>query len=204
MEKINSLNLSLDRVFIQLIVPGIISIFPYCIFIHTVFPKEINYLLENTTVFVTGVFIVSLVIGMILENIGSAIEVNIYDKKNSKNNTKYYEIWEKYLLLKFDGGEPVGLRYIRNVLLRMKFELSFGLSLLPATFGLFILNSRINFIDSIFYQVIFFLVTPLILSFYVLFYEGYNSSLILANTRKLLVEKYSGNESEVNKNKYGQ
>jgi hypothetical protein len=204
MEKINSLNLSLDRVFIQLIVPGIISIFPYCIFIHTVFPKEINYLLENTSVCVTGVFIVSLVIGMILENIGSAIEVNIYDKKNSKNNTKYYEIWEKYLLLKFDGGEPVGLRYIRNVLLRMKFELSFGLSLLPATFGLFILNSRINFIDSIFYQVIFFLITPMILSFYILFYEGYNSSLILANTRKLLVEKYSGNESEVNKNKYGQ
>jgi hypothetical protein len=34
MDKINSLNLSLDRLFIQLNTPGIISIFPFCIYIH--------------------------------------------------------------------------------------------------------------------------------------------------------------------------
>lgn len=189
-DKLNSLNLSFDRVLIQLIIPGMIATFPFCIIIHRNLPKEIKDLFVNDSINFTAILIVSLVAGMILENFGSLIEVKIFDKLNAKNNSTYIETWEKYLMLKFDGGEPIGARYIRNVLLRMKFELSFGLSLIPFDIGLFILNTKFQFVGGVCVQVLCFIIIPTISICQLLIFEARSSSSILANTRKLLVDKY--------------
>jgi hypothetical protein len=191
MDKISSLNLDIDRVLLQLIIPGLTATFPWLIIFTNHHQKDLKLILENSSLLVTIVVIVSLVAGIILENIGSQIEVNHYDKKNKKKDNEYIKIWEEYLKLNYDGKEPIGHRYIRNILLRMKFELSFGIALIPMAVGLSILDYQSEIFKSCIYKCIFFLIIPAATFIYLIFYEGYKSSKVLAETRKLLVIKYT-------------
>src|SRR5687768_2263434 len=140
MDKVSSLNLSFDRVVLQLVVPGLIASFPFFILFHNHFQNEYAYLETNDTLLVTTMTFIALLAGFTAENIGSHIEVLFYDPKHRKKMPGYWETWEKFLSLSYGDHEPVGHRYLRNVLMRMKVELSVGVAVWPMSIGLAILD----------------------------------------------------------------
>lgn len=192
MEKLNSLNLDFDRVLIQLIIPGFISIFPWIILFLNHHDNERFLAYANLSIFITLIAIISLIAGIVLENIGSRIEVHCYDKWNLKEDPEYHNIWYKFLTLNYDGKNPVGHSYLRNILLRMKFELSFACAMLPMSVGLIILDSQICIIFSCWIKVALFFLIPIFSAIYLIWVEAYSSSKVLSKTRKILVDEYYG------------
>jgi hypothetical protein len=139
---------------------------------------------------VIAVVLVALIMGIILENIGSRIEVNIYDNLLAQRKEAYFETWEKFLVIQYNGQEPIGHRYLRNILFRMKFELSTGAGLIIMTIGLGIYNiDHVIFNSDIINTLVVYLF-PLSTSIYLLVFEGWRSAEVLAECRKALVERY--------------
>lgn len=190
MEKLTSLNLSFDRILIQILIPGLISIFPYFLLYLNFHPNAKSYLLQNQSVTITSVSFLSLIAGMILENLSGRFEVLYLDKLNRKRDSDFDSIWENFLKITYEKGEPVGHRYLRSIILRMKFEISAGIALIPMFIGLLILNFYKPIFDYWYWVVILLIIAPLGFSAYLLFCEARSSSRVLANTRKLLVGKY--------------
>lgn len=84
MEKLTTLNLSFDRVFIQLITPGLLASFPFILLFFDARPDVRDFFLQDSKgLLVTSITLVALVMGIILENIGSRIEVNVYDRMHA-------------------------------------------------------------------------------------------------------------------------
>ncbi len=191
MDKLTTLNLTFDRVLIQLITPGIIAGFPYILLFFNERPDVRDFFLtENKGLLLTFIVLVALVMGIILENFGSRIEVLFYDKRHSKKKSDYYDIWKKFLLISYEDSEPIGQRYLRNILFRMKFELSTGVGLIFMTLGLGIYNLTNTIFDSSTLNCFVVYILPLGTSIYLLVFEGWWSSEVLADTRKALVKKY--------------
>lgn len=189
MDKITSLNFSFDRVLLQLVIPGLIAVFPwFLLFIDThIHAKE--YFQHNTNMTIITVIFISLIVGIILENFGGRLEVKVLDEWNRKKDKTYDQIWDQFLQMKYKSDEPIGQRYLRNILFRMKFELSASIAMIIMALGLTILNSSFPIFSNNFYAILCILIFPVLLSCY-FFYEANSSSKILARTRKLLVEKY--------------
>jgi hypothetical protein len=148
------------------------------------------FLAENKGLLLTFIVLIGLVMGIILENFGSRIEVLFYDARHARKNDDYYDIWRKYLMIKFDDSEPIGQRYLRNILFRMKFELSAGVGLIFMTLGLGLYHLHNRIFDSSTLNCVVVYILPLGTSIYLLFFEGWWSSEVLADTREALVKKY--------------
>lgn len=190
MEKLSSLNLDFDRVLIQLIIPGFIAVFPWIIIFLNHHDHERFIAYDNITIMISLIAIISLIIGTSLENIGSRIEIGLYDRWNLKADTEYNNIWDKFLSLNYDGHNPVGHSYLRNILLRMKFELSFAIAMIPMSIGLIVLDSQVIIISSCWLKALLFYIIPLSSFLFLILKEAYSSSKVLAKTRKILVTKY--------------
>lgn len=191
MEKISTLNLTFDRVVIQLITPGLIAAYPFIILFFDEIPDARDFFLKDSNgLFLAFLILIGLIAGIVLENFGSRIEVWIYDVEQSKIEFDYFIIWNKFLQLTYDSSEPVGDRYLRNILLRMKFEVSTGAALVFMVIGLAIWNYRQTIFHSFFLNLFIVYLLPLSVSLYLILYEGRSSSRILAKTRRLLVDKY--------------
>lgn len=190
MDKLTSLNLTLDRVIIQLVIPGLVAFLPWFIFFINHHVSLNNYLSQNAPITITTVTVVSLIVGLFLENFGGRIEILWFDRMNLKSDPEYKIIWDKYLVLDYQNSEPVGQRYLRNILLRMKFELSLGIAILFMIIGLFVLQNDTVIIESTFWRRVILYLLPFLTSLYLLCVEARSSSKVLARTRKLLVEKF--------------
>jgi len=151
---------------------------------------QIFFLKDSNGLFLAFLIIIGLVSGIVLENFGSRVEVAIYDKWQRNRIPNYDTIWKKFLKLRYDGEEPIGHRYLRNILFRMKFELSTGVGLIFMTMGLGIYDWRYGIFKSLILNIFLVYVLPIISSAYLLLYEGWSSSKILADTRTLLIRKY--------------
>lgn len=189
MDKLTSLNLSFDRVLIQLVIPGVIAILPWFVIFLNTNPQAKTYLNSNTNVTILVIIFLSLIAGLILENIGGRIEVKCLDKRNKQKDENYEEIWNKFLMLTYDNNEPIGQRYLRNILLRMKFELSTAIAIVPMIIGLIFMNCYSSIFNNGIAFILIILVIPILFIIYLL-YEAVSSSRVLATTRKLLVEEF--------------
>jgi hypothetical protein len=191
MEKLTTLNLSFDRILIQLVTPGLLASFPFILLFFNARPDVAEFFLQDSKgLLVTSIALVALIMGIILENLGSRIEVNIYDNLLSLRRKEYLETWEKFLMIQYQGQEPIGHRYLRNILFRMKFELSAGVGLIIMTAGLGIYNFNHVIFESILVNCLIVYLLPLATSIYLLVFEGWRSAEVLAECRKSLVERY--------------
>lgn len=197
MEKISSLNLSFDKVLIHWIIPGLVIVLPYLLSSNAIFIKFRSYFYEGTlTVAISGLIITSLVIGLIIDIIGTYVEVYIFDRQLKKSeDVEFDENWKKYLAISYKN-EPVGQRYLRNVLMGMKFELSFGISLIITTIGSYILMGDFELTNSVCVKSV--IVGLLILIGILLIREAYSSATSLARIRKNLVKHYYLKPEELN------
>lgn len=191
MEKLTSLNLTFDRVLIQLVTPGLLTSFPFILLFFDARPDVASFFLQDSKgLLVIAIVLIALVVGIMLENMGGRIEVNIYDNLLSLRKKDYFETWEKFLMIQYKGQEPIGHRYLRNILFRMKFELSVGVGLIIMTIGLGIYNIDHVIFKSIGMNVLVVYLFPVATSIYLLVFEGLRSAEVLAECRKALVEKY--------------
>lgn len=193
MDKLSSLNLSFDKILIQVVIPGLIAIFPYFLLYLHFHPLAKEYLYKNQSITLTTVTFLSLIAGMLIENFGGIFEVAYLDKKVAKKHPDFNlpETWDKFLEISYKANEPIGHRYLRNILLRMKFEISTGIALIIMFVGLNILDIVKTIIINKYLAIIILSIIPLSLAAYLLLYEASQSSIILAKTRKILVDKYN-------------
>lgn len=203
------LNLDL-KTLLTYVIPGIIGL-PIWVFIICDNSQWVaNNLKDNQGILITLLFLAALFLGVIFDNIASSIERKFLDKSNVKKiereekitfdraKEKYDEIWSEFLQLRYSEqeGVPVGHRYLRNILIRMKFELCSMIGILSSFVGLLVLGGIKGYTDYLFWVLV--IVCPLILMYY-LAKEAELSSEILAETRELLVGKFLPEKEKISK-----
>jgi hypothetical protein len=202
MDKLTSQTLSNERLLIQWLIPGLIALLPYYMLVTYENPKLWNFLTQNGWILTFSYIILSISLGLVLEIIGSYIEVGCFDKyfESAKyspthpihpGELKYPTFrndWETYLKSNFKKDEePVIMRYIRSVLFKMKFELALGLSIAIMLLG-FIMAKMFTKFE----------INPTIFAVLICFFiwaanrlirvEARNSAYILLSCRRSLVD----------------
>jgi hypothetical protein len=122
------------------VVPGGFATAPYFLLTISYMPQVELFWDRHPAAFTIVITFVVLFTGAFLEELGTRLEL-IWDRRLAHRNPSN---WEPYLQLKVKD-EIVGQRYLRNVLMRMKFQLSMMLALPILTVGLVWLNVRLRF-----------------------------------------------------------
>jgi hypothetical protein len=183
METLKGLKLDVNRIILELFIPGIFSVLPLFFLFINKFPEARQYFSQSEGMASLTLFILSLTAGLILEDLGSLFEANILDTVNLKKYPNHFKEWEEYLELNIPKeSELVAQRYLRTILLRMKFEMSFAFSLIIMIVGLTILQVEIRFCESICSFLMWCVVIPFIITIFLL-RESKSSSVLIINTR---------------------
>lgn len=111
------------RVTAIILVPGFIAAAPWTASVF--WPALLSKELWHTAMVPASVTVFAIVLatGFILEDLGSRIEGNWADRWLRRRAPRLMSLWWRYLSLHTDS-EIVGQRYLRQTLLRYKFELS--------------------------------------------------------------------------------
>ncbi|MFN0108456.1 MAG: hypothetical protein ACKVZH_06340 [Blastocatellia bacterium] len=168
-----------------LVVPGCVAVGPYILVAKHHIPKIVEFWEKYPSAFTVIVLVIVIALGMLLEDIGTYIESRFWDKRLSKRDPDHDDSWDKYLKLK-TKDEYVGQRYLRTILVRMKFELAMVPSTILCCLGLSWVN-KIYHVWHWFGGYLFITVVLLAIAGY-LFYESRNSAEVLAKTRKKLIQ----------------
>jgi|SRR5579884_2556607 len=123
------------------IIPGALATGPFTLiaehYVHQIAPFRD----AHPNAFVAILAIVVIAAGFICEDIGSEIEVGVLDPWLKKHDFGFESRWNDYLRATPDERN-VGRKYLRNLMLRFKFELS----MIPAIFALLFGLTWLNFV----------------------------------------------------------
>lgn len=178
----NAFKTEVFRPIVITLIPGAFSLAPYVYILYLTYPtfsELVKYNLAGTAI--VYVFI-SIAAGMVLENIGSGIEI-WFGSIVAKRDKKYDDDWDKYLRTNFEKP-PIGLDYISSIVMRMKFELSFSISLVFVLIGVWlihIIQSRFGSIEC------FVLTVVVILLAAYLGFEAFSGVKLLGKLRRNLL-----------------
>lgn len=178
MDFLSNVKSELLRPLITLVIPGAFFIGPWILIVGYHVPRIAKFWDERPSAFVAIITICVFASGLILEDIGARIESGWDNRLKDSDN------WDKYLQLE-TKDEIVGQRYLRTILLRMKFELSMAPALISLCIG-------IIWLDSIYEMWTWKAEVPiyvfvLLLAAYLVF-ESYSSACLLKKTRKLIID----------------
>lgn len=120
----------------SLVLPGAVAIIPYFVLVRLLFPSFSAMLSANSAETVFALLAICLFTGFILEDLGSWLEDRWDDRTDCPG---LREDWYAYLRFAFKT-EPVGHRYLRTLVLRLKFELGVLCGLLVGLFGVLCLG----------------------------------------------------------------
>jgi hypothetical protein len=111
------------RPIVSLLIPGSIAISPWFIGLAWKYLPFREMVSKNETT--TGLLLVlsATFVGLIIENLGSRIEDAFDSIRNNKSQGAHKANWDLYLRTCF-RADPVGRRYARSIVLRLKFELA--------------------------------------------------------------------------------
>ncbi len=169
------------RPLVTLVLPGALGIGPFVV--ATLWSNSNVRQLADANPIVTAVILIAVAVffGLLFEDIGSEIEVNLDKRANNKEpKGKHLEDWYDYLCLAV-STEPIGHRYIRTLVLRLKFELGSGVACAVAIFGTWWLPTT--------YVVRGATTLVLLAIASVLLFEAYKSHDSLAKVRSALLTK---------------
>jgi len=173
----------LFRPVVTLVIPGAIAAGPYMAVAVRVTTGVQEFLESHSGLaWVCGLG-VAVAAGLILENIGSRLEASFIDDWLEHKLPGSRATWREYLSLKMTD-EFVGQRYLRTVLLRMKFELSMAPAVAIAGLGLGWLQAVAPW-GAVLGPVGPILAGGVIAAWFLV--EAFSSARVLADTRKLLV-----------------
>lgn len=106
-----------------LVVPGFFAISTAAVAVWERFPIIPKWAEQHSGVATTAALLIVLTCGLVTEDLGAHLE-NFFDKqlKKKAGYERHHEEWFEYLRIAFDK-EPVGHRYLKKLVLRLKFEL---------------------------------------------------------------------------------
>ncbi len=176
------------RPLVTLAIPGGLAISPLIYLFFLLIPRTRVFWDEHQTSFILIFVVISLAVGLILEDIGSRIN-DIYYWFIPDSN----EIWHKYLAkAREDAKSQNGERYLESIVLRMKFE--FGtiaallLFVIPGLLLIFEINTKLDYFTQIESWETGIIIFVLALTSYLIL-EGYSSLITLHNIRTVLVNE---------------
>jgi hypothetical protein len=167
-----------------LIIPGAIALGPWILVIRSYYPVVHTFWTNHPDAFVAIISICVISAGLVLDNVGAAIEYYAWDAILKHRQSGHWDRWEAYLKLKI-SDEYVGQRYLRNTLVRMKFELAMIPALTSFGIGLAWSDCRYHLWSTPSFTWIAILI-GMAAGFFA--WESFQSAKILANTRRLLLE----------------
>lgn len=171
------------RVLVVILVPGFVATAPWLSGVFWPALRDARTWIDMVIpIGMTG-FCLCLVVGLILENIGSALEVNWADEWIRKEYPRLAGNWNSYLQQKTDG-ELIAQRYIRVFVTRYKFELSMVPALLVSMAGFAVAH---YFDQGLTTSKTFFLVGLMAVVTWWLLQVTLSSALVLAKTRGLVI-----------------
>lgn len=172
--------------FIVYLILGAIALAPYFSYLFLDFDPVTNNVFIKCNILFLGIFYVlsSLAFGLILEEIGSHIEVWC-DKRLSKNNITLEKDWFDYLALQYHNNPPIAHGYIKTLVVRLKFKLC----LIPAIIIFYIGTNSFNY--DWYYQYInyWYVDSVSIVLLFFTCYWTYDFSNTLAELRKELLKR---------------
>lgn len=175
MDPVSGLKGEVYRPLATVLVPGVFASTPVAIILLSWFPVLQNVFASPLA---TGVLVlgVGVLVGMVLENIGSTIEMKLWRFVETEERNRQ---WREYLQLS-DVEEIVGQRYLRTVLVRLKFELSMIPALVVFGVGITLANAIYGDVSPIVMTWLLIILTGAVVYFV---YEAYKSIKVLADVR---------------------
>jgi hypothetical protein len=157
------------RPVVTLLIPGFWALTPWTIGIFLRYQVDWKFACDHRDGSGLVFVVAATALGMVFENLGARLEELFFKlQKNDHSN------WYAYLTLAPER-EPIGLRYIRTLVLRMKFELSMGLAGIVVLLGIVYIPISCH-LKSVFGGI------SLALTLYFLF-ESWSSVSLLEKTR---------------------
>jgi hypothetical protein len=128
------------RPVVTLVIPGFYAISTLSIVFWQHAPGLHHYVNDFPGLAATIMLLTVLTVGLIAEEIGARLEIH-FDKVLEKTDgyKEHTEEWFAYLRLAFDR-EPIGHRYLRSLVLRLKFELGMTVASVPFVLGALLLQ----------------------------------------------------------------
>jgi hypothetical protein len=123
------------------VVPGVVAVTPYVFLLLATVPGAHGFRTENPEATAVLIGTAVLAAGLIIEDVGSFIEFRFCEallKRKLKKKAPPVDLdaqWNRYLRLKVQD-ELVGQRFLRTLLVRLKFELSMAPALAISLIGL--------------------------------------------------------------------
>lgn len=123
------------RPIVTLVVPGFFAISTLVVAVWQRFPIIPKLAEQHSGVATTTALLIVLTCGLVTEDLGARLEA-AFDSRLLKQAgyEKHHEEWYEYLRIAFDR-EPVGHRYLRTLVLRLKFELGMMIASAPFAVG---------------------------------------------------------------------
>ena len=182
MDLFGGLRSEIFRPLVTLVIPGAIATSPWWGVLFSWFPDIRAHFAAQPSAAWVIVLGTALAAGLVLENLGSRIEVGwdrLLDKRSKDQHTA---VWQRYLCVQ-TPDHLVASRYLRTILLRLKFELSMAPALFLASIGLLVWHFRTAVLGP---NYLFFCFAPAAACIYFLF-ESYDSARVLSSTRSHLI-----------------
>lgn len=128
------------RPLVTLILPGAVAVAPYFVGLMQKWMTFYTSVDANHTETAFLLFLLALFVGLVIEDIGAQIEDKILDERKKAKDTTFEQIWWAYLTCVFPI-EPPGRRYLRALVMRLKFELGASVGLVLSIPGvLFVID----------------------------------------------------------------
>lgn len=121
--------------FVTLLIPGSLAISSWFFGLLWHFESLKSLVSRNHTETIFILLLSMLLFGLMIEDQGSRWETWLDKTANRRSNGKHEREWFEYLRTAFIA-DPIGRRYIRSIVLRLKFEFGVCIGLLYAAAGL--------------------------------------------------------------------
>jgi hypothetical protein len=119
---------------VTLLIPGAIAISTWFIGLLWHFKTLQSLVYKNYTEVGFLLLLATIFAGLVLEDMGARVESWLDSRKDEKDG-KHLGNWYAYLRTCFKA-DPIGRRYIRTLVLRLKFEFGVGFAMVSAGVGL--------------------------------------------------------------------
>jgi len=164
-------------------IPGATALIPYLFVLDHYFNGFMEMREGNEIIAFALMTIAIIAVGMVLENIGSVLEVLLWRRVKKQHPNASTE-WYLYLRTAFER-DPVAVGYIADIVMRMKFENSFAPALVLLAGGLAWLADVGYIVATI--PALWCMSVAVVLAIY-LGFESYWSARLLVETRAELLK----------------
>lgn len=118
-----------------LLIPGAIGVSTWFIALIWRFPTLNDLVRRNHGDSGFVLLLAAVFAGMVFEDFGARLEVRLDRWADGRTNDEHTRNWRRYLQTAFKS-DPVGRRYARTLVLRLKFELGTAFAMISAVLGL--------------------------------------------------------------------